>query len=84
MHFCLKHQHNARFFLPKIKNLDFENLGHKGVTRDRNYPLSPLLIHTKSNRITKNIPPKGVIFSDFMLIFAMPLMILLVFKRSTK
>ena len=33
---------------------------------------------------TKNIPPKAVIFSDFMLTFAMSLMILLVFKRDTK
>jgi len=33
---------------------------------------------------TKNIPPKAVIFSDFMLIFAMSLMILLVLIYSTK
>jgi len=34
---------------------------------------------------TKNIPPKAVIFSDFMLTFAMSLKIfLLVLKRSTK
>ena len=33
---------------------------------------------------TKNIPPKAVIFSDFMLTFAMSLMILLVLICSTK
>ena len=33
---------------------------------------------------TKNIPPKALIFSDFLLTFAMSLMILLVFKRDTK
>jgi len=33
---------------------------------------------------TKNIPPKGVILSDFMLTFAMSLMILLVLICSTK
>jgi len=34
---------------------------------------------------TKNIPPKALIFSDFMLTFAMSLKIfLLVLKRSTK
>jgi hypothetical protein len=33
---------------------------------------------------TKNIPPKAVIFSDFMLTFAMSLMILLVLFCSTK
>jgi len=47
-------------------------------------------LDSKENRIrsnlskTKNIPPKGVIFSDFCCTFAMPLMILLVFKCSTK
>jgi hypothetical protein len=33
---------------------------------------------------TENIPPKAVIFSDFMLTFAMSLMILLVLICSTK
>ena len=33
---------------------------------------------------TKNIPPKGVIFSDFCCTFAMSLMILLVLICSTK
>ena len=33
---------------------------------------------------TKNIPPKTMIFSDFMLTFAMSLMILLVLICSTK
>ncbi|MBR3471452.1 MAG: hypothetical protein IKH22_02540, partial [Prevotella sp.] len=33
---------------------------------------------------TKNIPPKAVIFSDFMLTFAMSLMNLLVLNCSTK
>jgi hypothetical protein len=39
---------------------------------------------TEKCSLTYIIPPKGLIFSDFMLTFAMPLMILLVFKRSTK
>ena len=43
-----------------------------------------MLIYTKSNRTTKNIPPKALIFSDFMLTFAMSLMILLVLICSTK
>ena len=33
---------------------------------------------------TKNIPPKGVIFSDLICTFAMPLKFLLVLKCSTK
>ena len=33
---------------------------------------------------TKNIPPKAVIFSDFLLTFVMSLMILLVLICSTK
>jgi len=43
-----------------------------------------LLIYTKSNRTTKNIPPKAVIFSDFCCTFAMSLMILPVLICSTK
>ena len=40
---------------------------------------------TGKSSLTWNIPPKGVIFSDFMLTFAMSLKIfLLVLKRSTK
>ena len=39
----------------------------------------------KGIRETKNIPPKAVIFSDFMLTFAMSLkFFLLVLKHSTK
>jgi len=33
---------------------------------------------------TKNIPPKAVIFSDFICTFAIPMMILLVLICSTK
>ena len=43
-----------------------------------------MLIYTKSNRTTTNIPPKAVIFSDFCFTFAMSLMILLVLICSTK
>ncbi len=46
--------------------------------------VSSLLIYTKSNRTTKNIPPKAVIFSDFSCTFAMSLMILPVLICSTK
>ena len=34
--------------------------------------------------LLKNIPPKGVIFSDFIATFAMPLKFLLVLKCNTK
>ena len=46
--------------------------------------VSSLLIYTKSNRTTNNIPPKAVIFSDFSCTFAMSLMILPVLICSTK
>ena len=60
----------------------FTKEGKKGISDDM---FNFIIEHKKRQNcfLTLNIPPKGVIFSDFYFTFAIPLKFLLVLKCST-